>query len=79
MSGDCSLGTDSAVGKRTTATILTKALCDKGLNAVMVATGQTGLIQGANMVFHWMPFRSSLFPEKWNHQYSMPGNRKILI
>ena len=41
------LGTDSAVGKRTTATILTKALCDKGLNAVMVATGQTGLIQGA--------------------------------
>lgn len=41
------LGTDSAVGKRTTSTILTKALCDKGLNAVMVATGQTGLIQGA--------------------------------
>jgi len=41
------LGTDSAVGKRTTTTILTKALCEKGLNAVMVATGQTGLIQGA--------------------------------
>ena len=41
------LGTDSAVGKRTTSTILTKALCEKGINAVMVATGQTGLIQGA--------------------------------
>ena len=41
------LGTDSAVGKRTTSTILTKALCEKGLDAVMVATGQTGLIQGA--------------------------------
>lgn len=41
------LGTDGAVGKRTTSTILTKALRKKGLNAVMVATGQTGLIQGA--------------------------------
>ena len=41
------LGTDCAIGKRTTATILTKALNDRGLNAVMVGTGQTGLIQGA--------------------------------
>ena len=40
------LGTDSAVGKRTTATILTKALNDYGVHAVMVSTGQTGLIQG---------------------------------
>jgi uncharacterized NAD-dependent epimerase/dehydratase family protein len=41
------LGTDSAIGKRTTATILTEALRARGLNAVLVATGQTGLIQGA--------------------------------
>ena len=41
------LGTDSAIGKRTTATILTKALNDHGIKAVMVSTGQTGLIQGA--------------------------------
>ena len=41
------LGTDSAVGKRTTATLLTQALRDYGLNAILVATGQTGLIQGA--------------------------------
>ena len=41
------LGTDCAIGKRTTATILTKALEDYGINAVMVGTGQTGLIQGA--------------------------------
>jgi uncharacterized NAD-dependent epimerase/dehydratase family protein len=40
------LGTDSAVGKRTSAIILTKALCDAGLKTTMVATGQTGLIQG---------------------------------
>jgi len=41
------LGTDGAVGKRTTATILTAALKQRGINAVMVSTGQTGLIQGA--------------------------------
>ncbi len=41
------LGTDGAIGKRTTATILTKALNDHGIRAVMVGTGQTGLIQGA--------------------------------
>ena len=41
------LGTDGAIGKRTTATILTKALNDCGIKAVMVGTGQTGLIQGA--------------------------------
>src|SRR5450756_32421 len=41
------LGTDGAIGKRTTATVLTKALNDRGLKAVLVGTGQTGLIQGA--------------------------------
>lgn len=41
------LGTDCAIGKRTTATMLTSALNDCGINAVMVTTGQTGLIQGA--------------------------------
>ena len=41
------LGTDCAIGKRTTATILTRALNSAGLKAVMVGTGQTGLIQGA--------------------------------
>ncbi|WP_426574611.1 DUF1611 domain-containing protein [Aquihabitans sp. McL0605] len=41
------LGTDSAIGKRTTATILTRALNDRGIKAVLVGTGQTGLIQGA--------------------------------
>jgi uncharacterized NAD-dependent epimerase/dehydratase family protein len=41
------LGTDCAIGKRTTATILTRALNDRGVKTVMVGTGQTGLIQGA--------------------------------
>jgi len=41
------LGTDCAIGKRTTATVLTQALNNRGVKAVMIGTGQTGLIQGA--------------------------------
>ena len=41
------LGTDGAIGKRTTATILTGVLNDAGVRAVMVGTGQTSLIQGS--------------------------------
>lgn len=41
------LGTDCAIGKRTTATILTRVLNQHGVKTVMIATGQTGLIQGA--------------------------------
>lgn len=41
------LGTDCAIGKRTTANILTSALIKLGINAVLVTTGQTGMIQGS--------------------------------
>ncbi len=41
------LGTDGAIGKRTTATVLAKALNDRGIKAVLVGTGQTSKIQGA--------------------------------
>lgn len=41
------LGTDCAIGKRTTATILARALNAVGIKAVLVGTGQTGLMQGA--------------------------------
>jgi uncharacterized NAD-dependent epimerase/dehydratase family protein len=41
------LGTDCAVGKRTTAVNLVEALKLEGLNTVFIATGQTGLLQGA--------------------------------
>lgn len=41
------MGTDCALGKRTTATILADELSKKGLNVVMIATGQTGIMQGA--------------------------------
>jgi len=41
------LGTDAAIGKRTTAWELTDSLIEIGLKATFVATGQTGLLQGA--------------------------------
>ncbi len=40
------LGTDGAVGKRTTATLLVRALNERGVKAVMVGTGQTTIMQG---------------------------------
>ncbi|WP_251134474.1 MULTISPECIES: DUF1611 domain-containing protein [Roseobacteraceae] len=41
------LGTDCAIGKRTTATVLARALNARGIKTVLVGTGQTGLMQGA--------------------------------
>jgi uncharacterized NAD-dependent epimerase/dehydratase family protein len=41
------LGTDSAVGKRTTAWMLVHGFRDAGLKAEMVGTGQTAWLQGA--------------------------------
>jgi len=41
------LGTDSAVGKRTTAWILEQALNNKNHQTIMVGTGQTAWMQGA--------------------------------
>ena len=40
------LGTDAAIGKRTTAIILTDALNALGIKTTFIATGQTGLLQG---------------------------------
>jgi len=41
------LGTDCACGKMTTAVELNKALNELGIKSVLVATGQTGLMQGS--------------------------------
>ena len=41
------LGTDSAVGKRTTAWVLVHALRSKGIKTELVGTGQTAWMQGA--------------------------------
>jgi uncharacterized NAD-dependent epimerase/dehydratase family protein len=42
------LGTDSAIGKRTTAWILLNALKRMGMNTEFIGTGQTAWMQGAN-------------------------------
>jgi len=42
------LGTDSALGKRTTALILTEALVRAGTSAQMIGTGQTSWMQGVD-------------------------------
>ncbi|UCE92496.1 MAG: NAD-dependent epimerase/dehydratase family protein [Methanobacteriota archaeon] len=41
------LGTDAAIGKRTTAIVLSKALNERGILTSFIATGQTGLMQGS--------------------------------
>jgi uncharacterized NAD-dependent epimerase/dehydratase family protein len=45
------LGTDCAVGKRTTTRFLVQALNDAGIHAEMIYTGQTGWMQGARYGF----------------------------
>ncbi len=45
------LGTDCAVGKRTTAVKLVDALRAEGMKVEFIATGQTGLLQGAKYGF----------------------------
>jgi uncharacterized NAD-dependent epimerase/dehydratase family protein len=41
------LGTDSAVGKRTTSWLIVKGFEDRGISAEMIGTGQTAWMQGA--------------------------------
>ena len=45
------MGTDCALGKRTTARFLTEAAKEEGLNAQMIYTGQTGWLQGGEYGF----------------------------
>lgn len=45
------LGTDCALGKRTTTRFLTEAMCKAGFKAEMIYTGQTGWMQGAKYGF----------------------------
>jgi len=44
------LGTDSAIGKRTTTIMLTETLKEMGYKAIFVGTGQTAWMQGAEYV-----------------------------
>lgn len=42
------MGTDCAIGKRTTATALVQEARDRGIDAALLATGQTGIMIGAD-------------------------------
>ena len=42
------LGTDSAIGKRTTARIIVNSMADRGLQTEFIGTGQTAWMQGAD-------------------------------
>ncbi len=71
------LGTDCAIGKRTTANILTRALNDRGMKTVMIGTGQTGLIQGARYgIWRSMPSRRSSAPVSWKPPSSKHSRTK---
>ena len=67
------LGTDCAIGKRTTATILTRALNDRGVRTVLVGTGQTGLIQGPATVSRSMRFPRNSARASWRRRSSTPS------
>ncbi len=45
------IGTDCALGKRTTTRFVTNACTQEGINAQMIYTGQTGWLQGGNYGF----------------------------
>ena len=71
------LGTDGAIGKRTTATILTQALNDHGIKAVMVGTGQTGAHPGRRATASpSTPSRPSSAPARWRPRSSRPSRAR---
>lgn len=45
------MGTDCALGKRTTARIITQAACNQGINTELIYTGQTGWLQDGRYGF----------------------------
>ncbi len=71
------LGTDSAIGKRTTAWIIVHGLRDAGFKAELIGTGQTAWMQGANIPSCWIPSSMILFPEKSNMPCMKHGKMNI--
>ena len=67
------LGTDGAIGKRTTATLLVRALQQHGIKAVMVGTGQTTLIQGGA----YGVALDALVPQFCSGEVEGPGGRRL--
>ena len=68
------LGTDSAVGKRTTAWLMVQAFERLGYRTQMIGTGQTAWMQGARYsALSWTPWSTILFPGRSNMPSGVPG------
>ena len=61
------LGTDCSMGKRTTSTLLVKALKDAGIKAEMIFTGQTGWMQGNKYGFIFDATPNDFIPGEIEH------------
>ena len=70
------LGTDGAIGKRTTATLLVQALNARGIKAVMVGTGQTTLIQGGKYGVALDALVPQFCSGEVEHQWSPPSRAR---
>lgn len=71
------LGTDCSMGKRTTSTLLVKALKEAGIKAEMIHTGQTGWMQGNKYGFIFDATPNDFIPGELEHAiYSCYANEK---
>ncbi|NJN27064.1 MAG: DUF1611 domain-containing protein [Cyclobacteriaceae bacterium] len=61
------LGTDCALGKRTTAKLLVNALNEAGISAQMIYTGQTGWLQGTKYGFIFDATPNDFIPGEVEH------------
>lgn len=64
------LGTDSAIGKRTTAVIMTNSLQKSGISSVMIGTGQTAWMQG---------FRHTVVVDSMINDFIPGGLEKVTV
>ena len=64
------LGTDSAIGKRTTAVIMANSLSDSGFPATMIGTGQTAWMQG---------FRHTVVVDSMINDFIPGGLEKVTV
>ncbi len=70
------LGTDSAIGKRTTAWLIVNGFKDLGLRAEMIGTGQTAWMQGVKYGIIMDSLVNDFVAGEIEHAVWVPGKRK---
>ncbi len=73
------LGTDCAVGKRTTAGLLLHLCKKNGIKAEMIYTGQTGWLEGLSYGFILDSTLNDFVSGKWSKQYLNATKKSIQI